>query len=57
MEPELFGPFKSNKTRDNEARRLRNERADQEDVVFWVNLKGTDLSVGSYSNAFMEGQD
>jgi hypothetical protein len=52
-DPELIGPYKTSKGRDKAARRARN--ASEDNVVFWLDCLDNHISVGAYSNAFMEG--
>jgi hypothetical protein len=53
-EPELRGPYKTARIRDLAARRGRN--GNEEDGIFWLNVEeGDELSIGTYSNGFMEG--
>lgn len=53
IEPSVKGPFKNCKARDAKAKKLRN--ADEDDGVFWLDVKDGKPIVGSYSGGFMEG--
>jgi len=52
VEPEQFGPFDTERERDIKARELRNEN--DEDGIYWLDMKGKEPEIGSYSGMFFE---
>lgn len=57
VEPELFGPFKTEEERDNKARELRasEENNDLYSGIYPIDAsEGSDITVDSYSNGFFE---
>jgi hypothetical protein len=60
VEPSLSDPYKTEKARDKEAKRVRNEGVDEhsdpvENGVFWLDVTSDGkVEVGSFSGGFME---
>lgn len=55
VEPTLVGPWMDSTVRDNKARELRNmPDSHDEDGIFWLDIINSKITVGPYSNAFME---
>ena len=52
IEPGIQGPFKSNRVRNTAAKKFRN--IDENNIAFWLDQTGQKLSIGPYSNTFME---
>ena len=53
VEPQVFGPFESEKTRNCEARKV-NAGNSEVDAIFWADVKDGTLEVGSYSSDFFD---
>jgi hypothetical protein len=56
-DPELVGPYTTSRYRDNKARFIRNDKGNDEDGVFWLNVSNDGrVEIGAYSNGFIEGK-
>ena len=58
VEPHLAGPYRTAKSRDIVARKIRNEGGGENsnDGVFWLNLTDGKIEVGAYSGGYMNGE-